>query len=195
MRPVTALPSLLGAAIVLASAMAAAQPPPATTTAPAPATTSPATTPPAATTGTPPPLGPKSEGPITHGDGMRAYHVALLARRLGWQDLKLEDVKTRLADFWFTRRMVREATRVPDFLIKLFMRQIEDLEYIQVERAQRGDHLAHSLFGLGRAGEFWFSGQQQHRCHVRTVDRVDEVGVTLQPVADQLQCAQLLRIG
>jgi len=98
MRPVTALPSLLGAAIVLASAMAAAQPPPATTTAPAPATTSPATTPPAATTGTPPPLGPKSEGPITHGDGMRAYHVALLARRLGWQDLKLEDVKTRLAE-------------------------------------------------------------------------------------------------
>jgi DNA primase len=46
--------------------------------------------------------------------------------------------KTRLHDFWFTRRMVREATRVPDYLIKLYMRQIEDLEYIQVERAQRG---------------------------------------------------------
>jgi len=53
--------------------------------------------------------------------------------------------KTRLHDFWFTRRMVREATRVPDYLIKLYMRQIEDLEYIQVERAQRGGSFRYRL--------------------------------------------------
>jgi tetratricopeptide (TPR) repeat protein len=34
----------------------------------------------------------------THGEGMRAYHTALLARRLGWQQLTLDDVRGRLAE-------------------------------------------------------------------------------------------------
>src|SRR5579859_2336774 len=36
--------------------------------------------------------------PAARGEGMRAYHTALNQRRLGLQDLKLEDLRDRLAE-------------------------------------------------------------------------------------------------
>ena len=53
--------------------------------------------------------------------------------------------KMKVADFWFTRRMVREGTRMPDYLVKLYMREIEQLEYIQVQRAPQGGSFRYRL--------------------------------------------------
>lgn len=48
---------------------------------------------------TPPPAAPVTPAdPVTHGEAMRAYHVALNQRRLGWQELKLDELRARLAE-------------------------------------------------------------------------------------------------
>jgi tetratricopeptide (TPR) repeat protein len=89
-------------AVILAAPLAAAQPrtvqpPQPTAAAPAPAavTAAASAAPPAPA---PPASPPAATGPVTHGDGMRAYHEALLARRLGWRELTVDDVRTRLAE-------------------------------------------------------------------------------------------------
>ena len=46
--------------------------------------------------------------------------------------------KVPVENFWFMRRMVREATGLPDHLVKTYMRQLEDLEHIEVQRSARG---------------------------------------------------------
>jgi hypothetical protein len=85
--------ALLGAASFAFAAGASGQP-----TTPG-ATPDPATTPPAIATSneTPPAAGP-SVSPQTHADAMRAYHAALSKRRLGQSQLRLEDVRARVAE-------------------------------------------------------------------------------------------------
>ncbi len=51
----------------------------------------------------------------------------------------------RVSETWFTRRMIREAIRLPDHVIKTYMRQIEDLEYVQVQRAPSGGSFRYRL--------------------------------------------------
>jgi len=46
--------------------------------------------------------------------------------------------KTDVEDIWFTRRMVREGSKLPDHLIKRYMREIEELEYVEVRRSSHG---------------------------------------------------------
>lgn len=53
--------------------------------------------------------------------------------------------KARVEELWFTRRMIREAVRLPDHLIKTYMRQIEDLEYVHVQRAPQGGSFRYRL--------------------------------------------------
>jgi hypothetical protein len=53
--------------------------------------------------------------------------------------------KASVAEFWFTRRMIREATKLPDHMIKRHMREIEDLEYVQVQRAPSGGSFRYRL--------------------------------------------------
>ena len=45
----------------------------------------------------------------------------------------------------FTRRDVREHTRLPDYLLKRHMRAIEDLEYVEVQRSGRGGSYRYRL--------------------------------------------------
>lgn len=51
----------------------------------------------------------------------------------------------RLEELAFTRRQVREAVRLPDHLIKRHMREIEDLEYVEVRRAKQGGSFRYRL--------------------------------------------------
>lgn len=53
--------------------------------------------------------------------------------------------KSRAGDVWFTRRMIREAVKLPDHIIKMHMRQIEELEYVQVQRAPQGGSFRYRL--------------------------------------------------
>lgn len=53
--------------------------------------------------------------------------------------------KQDAAHFFFSRRDVREALRLPDYLVKLYMRQIEELELIEVQRAVRGGSFRYRL--------------------------------------------------
>jgi len=46
----------------------------------------------------------------------------------------------------FTRRDVREFTRLPDHLVKRQMRTLEDLEYVSVTRAPSGGSFRYRLF-------------------------------------------------
>jgi DNA primase catalytic core len=59
--------------------------------------------------------------------------------------------KARVEDVWFTRRMIREAVKLPDHLIKAHMRQIEDLEYVQVQRAPQGGSFRYRLLPQKKA--------------------------------------------
>ena len=47
--------------------------------------------------------------------------------------------------FTFSRRLIREATRLPDHLVKRYMRAVEDLEYVEVIRARNGGAHAYRL--------------------------------------------------
>jgi len=53
--------------------------------------------------------------------------------------------KCRLTDLPFSRRLIREATKVPDHIVKRHMRQIEELEYVEVVRAPRGGAFLYRL--------------------------------------------------
>ena len=53
--------------------------------------------------------------------------------------------KARVEEVWFTRRMVREATKLPDHIIKRHMREIEDFEYVTVQRAPQGGSFRYRL--------------------------------------------------
>lgn len=57
----------------------------------------------------------------------------------------------RVNETWFTRRMIREAIRLPDHVIKAHMRQIEDLEYVQVQRAPQGGSFRYRLLSQKKA--------------------------------------------
>jgi DNA primase catalytic core len=59
--------------------------------------------------------------------------------------------KTTVAETWFNRRMIREATKHPDHLIKRLMREIEDLEYVQVQRAPNGGSFRYRLLPQKKA--------------------------------------------
>ena len=59
--------------------------------------------------------------------------------------------KARAEDIWFTRRMIREAVRLPDHIIKAHMRQIEELEYVQVQRAASGGSFRYRLLPQKKA--------------------------------------------
>jgi DNA primase catalytic core len=56
-----------------------------------------------------------------------------------------KQAKTAVAEYWFTRRQVREALRLPDYLAKRHMREIEDLEYVTVQRAPSGGSFRYRL--------------------------------------------------
>ena len=59
--------------------------------------------------------------------------------------------KSRLEEITFTRRMVREALKLPDHLVKGYMRQIEELEYVQVQRAPQGGSYRYRLLPQKKA--------------------------------------------
>jgi DNA primase catalytic core len=48
-------------------------------------------------------------------------------------------------DYWFTRRTVREHTRLPDYTIKRVIRELEDLEYLDVKRSGQGGSFRYRL--------------------------------------------------
>lgn len=41
-------------------------------------------------------------------------------------------------DYWFTRRTIREHTRLPDYTVKRVIRELEELEYLDVKRSAHG---------------------------------------------------------
>jgi DNA primase catalytic core len=59
--------------------------------------------------------------------------------------------KAREGEVWFTRRMVREAVRLPDHVIKAHMSQIEELEYVHVQRAPQGGSYRYRLLPQKKA--------------------------------------------
>ena len=56
-----------------------------------------------------------------------------------------KNAKMSVGEFWFNRRMIREATKLPDHMIKRHMREIEDLEYVQVQRTPQGGSFRYRL--------------------------------------------------
>src|ERR1700733_4388923 len=91
MRPRVVL--LLAAATAWTSGARAQSRPPASATTSVPAPASPALPPaPPAPSASPPP------GDKLFAEALRAYHAALLSRRLGQQDLRKEDVAARVAE-------------------------------------------------------------------------------------------------
>jgi hypothetical protein len=61
---------------------------------------------------------------------------------------ELADVRgTRPAAITFTRREVRTWSGLPNHHVKLAMRELEDLEYVEVDRAPRGSRYAYRLVG------------------------------------------------
>src|SRR5262245_56114389 len=97
MRKLAALP--LAFACVAFAAAGVAQPPPATAP-PAPASSAASSAAPAPPAAPPAPAAPASSAASepSRGDGMRAYHAALQSRRLGQTELRLEDVRARVAE-------------------------------------------------------------------------------------------------
>jgi DNA primase len=68
-----------------------------------------------------------------------------LAQVEGIVESVAKQAKAGIGETWFTRRMIREATKLPDHLIKRHMREIEDLEYVQVQRAPSGGSFRYRL--------------------------------------------------
>jgi len=52
--------------------------------------------------------------------------------------------------FTFSRRDIREAVNLPDHIVKRHMRQIEELEYVQVQRASKGGSFRYRLADIAR---------------------------------------------
>lgn len=57
--------------------------------------------------------------------------------------------KTAPESFPFSRRLIRETTRLPDHIVKRHMRQLEELEYVQVQRAPQGGSFRYRLADAG----------------------------------------------
>jgi DNA primase len=53
--------------------------------------------------------------------------------------------KCRFDDITFSRRQIREETKLPDHIVKRHMRAIEELEYVQVQRAPQGGAFVYRL--------------------------------------------------
>ena len=64
------------------------------------------------------------------------------------------------ADYRFSRRDVREATRWSDFQVKMHMHKLEELEYVLVHRGGRGQSFVYELLydGAGRDGKPFLMG-------------------------------------
>lgn len=71
--------------------------------------------------------------------------MEFLARVEAVVQAEAQKQKARLEEVWFNRRMIREAVKLPDHLIKRHMREIEDLEYVQVQRATSGGSFRYRL--------------------------------------------------
>jgi DNA primase len=68
-----------------------------------------------------------------------------LAQVEGLVESTAQQTKAGIGETWFTRRMVREVTKLPDHIIKRHMREIEDLEYVVVQRAPQGGSFRYRL--------------------------------------------------
>jgi DNA primase catalytic core len=68
-----------------------------------------------------------------------------LAQVEGIVETVAKKAKAGIGETWFTRRMIREATKLPDHIIKRHMREIEDLEYVVVQRAPSGGSFRYRL--------------------------------------------------
>ena len=64
-------------------------------------------------------------------------------KRMVARDLKELDIHQK--DYWFTRRDIREFTKLPDHQIKRTIRQLEDLEYLDVRRSSSGGSFRYRL--------------------------------------------------
>ena len=64
-------------------------------------------------------------------------------KRMVARDLKELDIHQK--DYWFTRRDIREFTKLPDHQIKRTIRQLEDLEYLDVRRSATGGSFRYRL--------------------------------------------------
>jgi len=62
-----------------------------------------------------------------------------------------KQAKTPAESFPFSRRLIREATRLPDHIVKRHMRQLEDLEYLIVQRAPSGGSYRYRLASADQA--------------------------------------------
>jgi len=56
--------------------------------------------------------------------------------------------KARVDELWFHRRMIREATKLPDHIVKRSMRQLEELEYVHVQKAPNGSSYRYRLLAV-----------------------------------------------
>jgi DNA primase catalytic core len=74
-----------------------------------------------------------------------------LAQVEGIVETVAKKAKAGIGETWFTRRMVREATKLPDHIIKRHMREIEDLEYLTVQRAPSGGSFRYRLLSQKQA--------------------------------------------
>jgi DNA primase catalytic core len=73
-------------------------------------------------------------------------HAADFLDRMGKAMRQLaRENKSPLDAFTFSRRDVREALRQPDHIVKRTMRQLEELEYVQVQRAANGGSFRYRL--------------------------------------------------
>jgi DNA primase len=68
-----------------------------------------------------------------------------------WATAAAKAKKDRLEDFHFSRRDVRDAIKLPDHIIKRYMRQIEELEYVEVRRASNGGSYRYRLLPQKKA--------------------------------------------
>lgn len=58
---------------------------------------------------------------------------------------KAKQQRVPVGDYAFSRRLIREETKMPDYIVKRYMRQIEELEYVEVMRAPRGGSFVYRL--------------------------------------------------
>jgi hypothetical protein len=61
------------------------------------------------------------------------------------QGIKGKDIKTE--DYTFTRRQARTHTKIPDYLVKRFMRTLTDLEYLDVKKGHQGSRYTYTIAG------------------------------------------------
>jgi hypothetical protein len=70
---------------------------------------------------------------------------ALYEQIKGMVARNLTELDIARSDYWFTRRDIREFTKLPDHQIKRMIRQLEDLEYLDVRRSATGGSFRYRL--------------------------------------------------